>query len=465
MMQTRSDASLRKAVAEMPMRIRMAYKEWMNAPDHVRQRGVRIEVGVEGTDPLQWLLAQRFQQKLYWSGRDDTDAVAGLGCCHECTAGTVEAPGALFEKGREVLSHFGTKKPVYFGGFAFSSAAVEEGPWPEMGATRFWIPFAELCRREGKTVLACNLYFRRNVEVSLTDLLNEWLAVLPASTLPDALPTLICRRDFPEREGWEANVRSALDLIGNGVLDKVVLARKAVYTFAAQVPAVQILGVLEQVTGNCFHFLIQPSERVAFMGTTPERLYRRVDRDLQTEALAGTRPRVSEEEADRVLGLELMQSDKERHEQELVRRDLIRHLHLLSVSVEADDQPQLLKLERKQHLLSRLSAKLREDVDDADIIKALHPTPAVGGSPRENALRELGRLEPFCRGWYAAPVGCFGENFAEFAVAIRSGLVQDRQVNIYSGAGIVKGSDPGEEWQEIENKISDFVKVTRGRLR
>ena len=66
MMQTRSDASLRKAVAEMPMRIRMAYKEWMNAPDHVRQRGVRIEVGVEVTDPLQWLLAQRFQQKLYW---------------------------------------------------------------------------------------------------------------------------------------------------------------------------------------------------------------------------------------------------------------------------------------------------------------------------------------------------------------------------------------------------------------
>lgn len=459
-MQARTDAGLIKAVAEMPMRIRMAYKEWMNAPDQVQQRGVRIEVSVEGLDPLAWLLAQRFQRKIYWSGRDDGDAVAGLGCCHECNVGTVEAPAALFAKAREVLSHFGTKKPIYFGGFAFSTPAVEEGPWPEMGPTRFWIPFAELCRREGKTVVACNLYFRRNVEVSLPDLLNQWQAVSPRLQIPETLPTLICRRDFPERDGWEANVRSALDLIRNGVLDKVVLARKAEYTFASPVTAVQILSVLEEVTNHCYHFLIQPSDRAAFMGTTPERLYRRQGRDLQSEALAGTRPRGSDEAADLQLGRELMQSPKERHEQELVRRDLIRQLHLLAVSVEADEEPHLLILERKQHLLSHLTAKLRAEVDDADIIQALHPTAAVGGSPRANALRELKRLEPFSRGWYAAPVGCFGENFAEFAVAIRSGLVQDRRVNIYSGAGIVAGSDPGEEWQEIENKISDFVKVT-----
>lgn len=464
-MQLRVDDSLRKAVAEMPMRIRLAHKEWMNAPEHVRERGVRIEVGVEGTDPLLWLQAQRFTQKVYWSGRDDGVALAGVGCCHACTLGSVEEPADLFRRCREVLDQFGSRKPVYTGGFAFSSPAIEEAPWPEMGRTRFWIPFAELSRREGKSVLACNLYFRRNAEVPLADLLQAWQAVLPVSTYPEPLPTLICRHDFPERAGWEANVRSALDLIQNGVIDKLVLARKAVYTFASPVPADRILAVLKQVTDHCYHFLIQPSERVAFMGTTPERLYRRAGRQLETEALAGTRPRSPEDAADEALGLELMQSPKERHEQELVRRDLIRNLHLLAVSVEAEETPHLLKLERKQHLLSRLSARLRADVMDSDILTALHPTPAVGGSPRPNALRELSRLEPFCRGWYAAPVGIFGGDFAEFAVAIRSGLVQDRQVNIYSGAGIVQGSVPAEEWQEIENKISDFVKVTSGRLR
>jgi menaquinone-specific isochorismate synthase len=133
--------------------------------------------------------------------------------------------------------------------------------------------------------------------------------------------------------------------------------------------------------------------------------------------------------------------------------------------VDADESPELLLLERKQHLISRLGGTLRAGITDTDILRALHPTPAVGGSPRDNALRELPRLEPFSRGWYAAPVGTFGQDSAEFAVAIRSGLVHGRDVNVYSGAGIVEGSDPEREWEEIENKISDFVKVTRGRVR
>jgi len=449
----------------MPMRIRMAYKDWMNAPDHLQQKGVRIEVTVGDVDPLWWLSAQRSHQKSFWSARGRDEVVAGLGSCFECSNGSVEHPERLFERGREVLSHFGAQKPMFMGGFSFSEASVDERPWPEMGNARFWIPFAEIVRRNGTTLLCCNLYFRRNVEVNLSELLQEWKLVRGTSRIPEDLPTLICRRDFPEREGWEANVRSALDLIRNGVLDKVVLARKAEYTFAVAVQATEILAVLAQVTSDCYHFLIQPSERVAFMGTPPECLYRREGRSISTEALAGTRPRVSDEEEDSRLGQELLDSPKERHEQELVRRDLIRALHLCAHSVTSEETPRLLKLERKQHLLSQLSATLQEGVTDSDIIKALHPTPAVGGSPRGNALRELVRLEPFSRGWYAAPVGCFGEDFAEFSVAIRSGLVEDRQVNIYSGAGIVEGSNPGEEWQEIENKISDFVKVTSGRIR
>lgn len=464
-MKISADPGLRKAVSEMPMRIRRAHKDWLNAPDYLQERGVRIEVSIEACDPLRWLAGQCFQQKIFWSSRDQQEVIAGIGCCHECTSGSVENPEPLFARGREVLSHFGTRKPVYVGGFSFSESAIDERPWPEMGKTRFWIPFAEIVRRGNDFSLVCNLYFRRNVEARLNDYLNDWKSVNAGFQFPEELPTLICRRDYPEREGWEANVCSALDLIQNGVLDKVVLARKAEYTFASLAPAVHILSVLEQVTSNCYHFLIQPSDRAAFMGTPPECLYRRDGQNLTSEALAGTRPRVSDDVSDNLLGQELLDSVKERHEQELVRRDLMRQLHLLSSTVEAESEPKLLKLERKQHLLSQLSAVLRPGVTDPEILKALHPTPAVGGSPRANALRELVRLEPFSRGWYAAPVGCFGEDFAEFAVAIRSGLVQDRRVNIYSGAGIVKGSNPSEEWQEIENKISDFVKVTGGRIR
>jgi menaquinone-specific isochorismate synthase len=342
---------------------------------------------------------------------------------------------------------------------------VDEVPWQEMGVSRFWIPRAEVVCRDGKCSLACNLYFRRDVELSLEEVGREWRAVTARCPSAGELPTLLCRRDHPGREGWRANVESALDLIRSGVLDKIVLARKAVYTFAISATAAEILAVLRNVTSNCYHFLIQPGHGVAFMGTTPECLFRREEGRLYTEALAGTRPRTGNDEADAAFGRELLQDPKERREQDLVRKALVRELHLLCGRVDADTEPQLLLLERKQHLISRLEGVLRDGVEDADILRALHPTPAVGGAPRENALRELPRLEPFSRGWYAAPVGTFGPDFAEFAVAIRSGLVHDRDVNVYSGAGIVEGSDPAREWEEIENKISDFVKVTRGRVR
>ena len=456
---------LRRAVAEMAMRIRRAYKDWENAPEQVFERGVRIEVEVHDVEPLAWLRAQPFSCQAYWRPRDGGDSWAGVGVCHECTLGSVEDPGPLFQRTREVLAAFRNNTPEYIGGFSFTERSIEEAPWSEMGKSRFWIPFAEVRTTEKGSFLICNLFFQRNVERSLQSWLHEWQSVVPSASTVEPLPTLMFRRDHPDREGWEANVSAALGLIGNGVLDKVVLARKAEYTFAAPVTATEILSVLDTVTSSCYHFLVQPSERAAFMATTPERLYRREGRALSTEALAGTRPRTGDPEEDERLGQELLTLDKERREQEVVRKDLIRNLHLLADTIDAEEQPVLLKLERKQHLLSRITAHLRPDVRDADVVKALHPTPAVGGSPRANALRELTRLEPFSRGWYAAPVGVIGKESTEFSVAIRSGLVVDRTVNIYSGAGIVEGSVPSEEWQEIENKIVDFVTVTSGKLR
>ena len=90
------------------------------------------------------------------------------------------------------------------------------------------------------------------------------------------------------------------------------------------------------------------------------------------------------------------------------------------------------------------------------MLRALHPTPAVGGYPKEGALEEIRSAEPFDRGWYAGPVGWIGAD-AEFAVGIRSGLVRGNRLALFSGAGIVEGSVPEAEWAEIEQKISDFT--------
>lgn len=455
----RSPAAARSEIFE---RIRGAFDRWENRPEHLGQLGVRIEIPLEDCDPLAWLGAQSHPVQTFWSGRDAPDQRAGIGTCHLLGSGSVEHPRELFEPGRAILRAFGPDADVrYFGNFAFRRDATDEAPWPRFGAARFHIPRVECIRDSRGSRLAVNLLFQQHVHLSLDEMLEEVGQLTDTEAEPASLPRIAERRDFPDQPGWEANVRAALDLIRSGLLDKVVLARKAVYRFEQPVPASHILRVLRDVTAKCYHFLLQPEPGVAFMGTTPECLYRRQGATLYTEALAGTRPRDADPVRDAALARELLKSGKERREQELVRRDILRELHLLCDVVEADEHPRLLTLERKQHLISRIRAQLRCGVDDSALIQALHPTPAVGGSPRINALKEIPRLEPFSRGGYAAPVGWFDLENAVFAVAIRSGLVQGARVNVYSGAGIVAGSDPAAEWEEIEHKISDFVRVTQ----
>ena len=118
-----------------------------------------------------------------------------------------------------------------------------------------------------------------------------------------------------------------------------------------------------------------------------------------------------------------------------------------------------MRLSKGRHLHSRIEGRLREGVSTARLLTALHPTPAVGGVPTGAALDLIRECEDFDRGWYAGPVGWIGADDAEFAVAIRSGLVEDDRLSLYSGAGIVRGSEPEAEWDEIEQKIENFLSL------
>jgi len=127
-----------------------------------------------------------------------------------------------------------------------------------------------------------------------------------------------------------------------------------------------------------------------------------------------------------------------------------------------DDDVSVRKLTHVQHLYCRFRGTLVDDISDSVLLSKLHPTPAVGGYPREKIQEEIASLEPFDRGWYAGPVGWVGHDAAEFAVAIRSALICGNRVSLYSGAGIVEGSSPENEWDEVENKIGGLIEVMPG---
>ena len=123
--------------------------------------------------------------------------------------------------------------------------------------------------------------------------------------------------------------------------------------------------------------------------------------------------------------------------------------------------PGILTLPNGHHLITRFQGQLKDGINDEDILQFLHPTPALGGTPRKEAMDMIRRLEGFSRGWYGAPIGYVGLDWAEFVVGIRSGLARGKNLSVFAGAGIVQGSEAAAEWDEVENKISNFIKIIR----
>jgi menaquinone-specific isochorismate synthase len=450
-----ADSTWPGAIEGLRARIVEAFRSWRQQPDSRESLSVRLKHPAPFAKARDWLVAQNDATQVYWRGRSDAHARAGVGCADRVRGGHAGDYEAIFERCRRYLP----AGAVYFGGFAFDEGSDDDPAWADFGPAHFWLPQFEYLEGESGGLLACNLIFRKDRPLDCDELCAELQSLRPPSTGEPFVPPILDRRDSPDPAVWEGMVMAALALIGSGALEKIVLARRALHRFAAPVHPASMISRLAGVTSNCFHFSLQPSAGSAFVGTTPERLFRREGPHLLTEVIAGTRTRDVDPSRDAALREDLMNSAKDQLEHDIVRKFLRQRLHLLSDEVSVQGSATVLILERKQHLYSAAQARLCPGINDADVIAALHPTPAVGGSPSDNARAEIRRLEPFRRGWYAAPVGWIGGDSAEFAVAIRSGLVRGDTVSVYSGAGIVEGSDPAREWEEIEHKISDFRKV------
>ncbi len=418
----------------------------------------RASVTLPRTDPLRWLKAQVPQARMFWADRANQDSIAGLGEADVAYGPPQASLRHLAQQLGPMLS--GCADGIrYYGGIRFDQAIPGEDKWSRFGTYRFVLPRFELRADTRGATLHCNLIpardrERQNEILTMIEVLAE-----PEGGPPGPLPAPIGRSNRPGRTDWHAMVGWALDAFKGGELDKVVLAREASFSFAQALEPLDLLEQLAAGTPSCFHYLFQPLSGPAFVGASPERLFRRRGRGIESEAVAGTRPRGTSATDDARLLDELLHSDKERREHEYVRISLREELQPLAEYFQLDEQPSEMKLANGRHLVSRVRATLRAGITSLDVLEALHPTPAVGGYPTRPALLAIKQHEPFDRGWYAGPVGYIGPNEADFAVGIRSGLIHGRQLSLYSGAGIVLGSTPWAEWEEIEHKIQGFTNV------
>lgn len=345
-------------------------------------------------------------------------------------------------------------RPRLFGGFAFHDDHTPTAPWTGFPGAQFVLPRIQVTwgdERAWLTVNAVNTS-RRAINDRL-DEAKQWLSSLSdPGSLPDP-PGIMDRERTTDRDDWRTAVNASIDRIHNGELRKIVLAQALRTTLAEDLSVSQTLTRLQRTYSDCFGFLVDSAaEGRCFLGATPERLVSLGGRTVETGALAGTTGRGDTPEEDEWLARELLGSEKDNHEHDLVVKAIREQLDSLSTTVSTDER-RIRRLATVQHLETPISAELTEDEHVLSLVEALHPTPAVGGLPPDRALSTICETEPFDRGWYAAPVGWFdAEGNGTFAVALRSAVTTRDVATLFAGVGIVADSDPDREWDEVQLK-------------
>ncbi|MDH3297656.1 MAG: isochorismate synthase [Gemmatimonadota bacterium] len=413
------------------------------------------------TDPLALWESFPGEPGVYWD--TDTETISGAGIClaAEAVDQHREHLTRLASAVRLPASDFATDQPPtprLLGAVPFVQGWIDEG-WARLGPAGFALPRWTLFRRAGRSTLQlaiegpiCDADLER-VASELTRL--EASLSSPAADRPWGRFSAATIPPGQDELTWGRAVEAALEEIRASHFQKVVLSRCVTHEFSRPVSAVTVLRQLSASAAGRYRFGLRHGD-TAFVGASPECLFDKRGTAVELEALAGTYDLGGDDsEAGLIRATEhLFASGKDLEEQSLVVRGILDALTPLSDSVTAAEWPTVREARGLAHLSTQLVARLRPGVSPFELIDALHPTPAVGGLPRPEALAFIRATETSPRGLFAGPVGWISpDGDACLAVAIRSALLLGNRACVYAGAGIVAASDPTAEWEETTAKL------------
>ncbi|KAL0697908.1 hypothetical protein Bca4012_054030 [Brassica carinata] len=436
---------------------------------------VRLQVAIDQQiGALDWLHAQNdILPRCYFSHRSDTGrpellqdlasekvngssdgnpvSVAGLG-------------SAVFFRDHDPFSHdhwrsirrfLSSNCPLIraYGGLRFDPNGKVGVEWEQFGSFYFTVPQVEFVEFERSSMLAATVAWEdelswtlQNAIESLEKTLLQVSSVIVRLKRESLGVSVVSKNHVPSEVAYHPSVNTALEIIKakDSPLSKVVLARSSRIITDTGIDPIAWLARLQREGQDAYQFCLQPPGAPAFIGNTPERLFYRKHLDVWSEALAATRPRGDSEVSDLEIERDLLTSPKDDLEFSIVRENI---REKLSSNCEAPkNSEKACKSTASVFSIGRAAKKRRRR--------------AVCGCPADEARLFIKQIEAFDRGMYAGPVGFFGGGESEFSVGIRSALVEKRfGALIYAGTGIVSGSDPSSEWNELELKISQFTKT------
>ena len=355
-----------------------------------------------------------------------------------------------------------TSVPLFLGGMKFSANDPDE-LWSDYSDSDWFIPKYLFYKFDNSFYLIYNFSGRDYLNNKIEEELSRAFNLINNIELNDIeeYNSIISSNvdDYSEKLNWIDNVKVALKKIESGEVQKIVLSRQVELELQEQSRISYLLSQLRVNYPRCYIFAFGKGESI-FFGASPEKLAKIANGWIEADALAGSTPRGSDTETDIKLATDLLSSEKNLAEQQVVVNFIEHSFAEFCEEIIYDEKPIIRKLPNIQHLWTPIKAKLKSQKKIFSILKEIHPTPAICGVPWTSALDSIRELENHNRGLFAGMVGWFNfYNEGEFAVAIRSALMKKKKVYAFAGCGIVDGSDPELEFEESELKLKPILSL------
>jgi menaquinone-specific isochorismate synthase len=432
---------------------------------------------IDDIDPLLFFKngsEQFVGERFFWKDPTDTIVLVGMGIAKQIQSDQASDRFFHVEKEwqdflAEALTFNSYEEngigPLIFGGFSFDPLKQKTELWSKFSHSQFHVPKFMLSVVNGKTFLTTNILCSKHDDSTLFQETSKEMQTLfgIAGHETSKQPVRIIDTNVISPKEWRESVDKVVQDLKNGPLKKVVLARELRLIFDQDVASEKVLSTLCKEQHNSYTFVFE-SHGDCFIGASPERLVKKEGDNVFSTCLAGSIPRGKTPEDDQILGEQLLADRKNRVEHQFVVEMIKEALEESCEDVILPDKPQLMKLKNIQHLYTPVIGKCKKDASLLLLVERLHPTPALGGLPKKEAVEKIRQVEELDRGFYAAPLGWIDyKGNGEFAVSIRSGLIQGKEASLFAGCGIVADSDAESEFMETSLKFRPMLTALGGK--
>ncbi|WP_033543886.1 isochorismate synthase [Planococcus sp. CAU13] len=417
---------------------------------------------------------KRFKgERFFWQNPEKTHTIVGLGHAHVLAAENHQSRFEDIKSNwqslcKQIVNEESFVEPVLFGGFSFDPLNKTKSVWHHFPEAYFTVPTFQLVLKNERAYISIHLITKREDTFREFDSLrNERDKLIHAAQVSEPVTyrkPIVTGREELKKESYLSSIEKVTNVIKAKQAEKVVIARVLRLDFSKNLLASSALYQVSKEQPESYLFGLEAKDQF-FFGATPERLVKVEDRSALSAGLAGSTPRGKTMERDLELGNELLNDRKNRSEHQYVV-DMISKVFTAHCSEKTvPKKPKLMKIRDIQHLYTPVEGKLKEGSSLIDLVRDLHPTPALGGEPKQSAMSLIRQYETMNRGFYAAPIGWIdAKGNGEFAVAIRSALLDKKEAYLYAGGGIVEDSTPESEYAETWVKFRPMLRALGGQL-